>query len=161
MIIKNSNMVIKNKDGFTLLELILVVSIIGMLMVIFYPKLSDREKLARVQSVINISAQIFDAAEKWRLIEEKMNYEGITIEKLNNYNLWDNKVKHAFTEELHNDTYSISPINNNRGIAITIKYIPIEDKEIKEMFTEALKLRNYQLDVNNSTGNKVVILINN
>ncbi len=106
----------KNKNkGFTVLELVVVISIIGILAIVIMASTKGKETATKIQATANEVAMIYKACQDWRLLKGQANFTGISLAELVNNNLWQNKPNPIGT----NYTIAVSPTDTTK-VRITI-----------------------------------------
>ncbi len=75
----------KVKSGFTLVEIMIVVAIIGLLAAIAIPSFVKARETARKNSCINNLRLIDHAKEQWALAESKNNGDDVVDAEINTY----------------------------------------------------------------------------
>lgn len=70
--------IFKNQEGFTILELLAVVVMLGILAIVFFPQIKGREDSARMQAVESQIYRIWESARIWRVNNGYMNYNSFT-----------------------------------------------------------------------------------
>lgn len=75
----------KRKQGFTLIEIMIVVLIIGMLAAIAIPSFMKARENSRTNACINNLRQIDAAKEQWAMVENKADTDAIVESEVNEY----------------------------------------------------------------------------
>ena len=122
--IKAINKMIKNKKGFTLVELIVVIAVLGIIATIAVPKFANVQQDAKRDADIVTAKMIAKAAELAIVKEESFIYEGtdgamdITVTELNNAGYLDVVPKSQYIKD-KNFVIAVDTDNENK-ITITI-----------------------------------------
>jgi prepilin-type N-terminal cleavage/methylation domain-containing protein len=84
----------RNERGFTIFELIVVLGIIGILAMVLYPKMQNRELSAKIQATEMDMLRIYEACEAWKANNGQPNFTGLTYAGLGG--LWDTTKTNAW-----------------------------------------------------------------
>lgn len=103
-----------NKSGFSILELIIVITIIGILSSVLLAHQTGKERTAKVQTAAAEVGEIVGAASRWRENQGSVLFTGISIANIVGADLYP-RTTHAFAGAI-----AVDSINNNRGIRVTL-----------------------------------------
>lgn len=81
-------MLSRNSKGFTFVELIVVISLLGILFTILYPKSQGKETAVKLQATANEVTMLYKACQDWRMVTGSATFTGITMTDLQNKGLW-------------------------------------------------------------------------
>lgn len=121
----------RNRKGFTLVELVVVIAILGILAVLVVPKFSGQTKKASI-SAHNATRKNLEAAATLYLADKGVPTEDITWktgeeEKWEDYlNEWPTKVKGTGEKDIDGEDYIVT-ITKDGGITVAPKQIGESD----------------------------------
>ena len=105
---------VRNEKGFTLFELVIVIVIIGILMMVFYPKMRNRTDAARLTSAEADIMKLYEAAVMWKTNNGYANFKNLTgVSDLVNAGVWDNGHTSPY-----GTAYSITPDTSGANVII-------------------------------------------
>lgn len=109
---------LRNQKGFTILELLAVVVMLGILAVVFFPQIRGREDSARMQAVESQIFRIWESARIWRVNNGLLNYDSFTnIDTLVSAGLITNSQKtSAFVTP-----YTVTKASGTPSMGITVQ----------------------------------------
>lgn len=79
------------QKGFTFIELIVVISILGILALIFMSRTAGKETATKLQATANEVMLLYKACQDWRMVTGSATFSGISLTDLQNKGLWGNK----------------------------------------------------------------------
>ena len=119
---------IRKKDGFTVLELLTVIAIIGVLAALIFPIAASARKKAKETQCINNMMQIYAAVKQFQLDERRYpevlggmaaDANGVAINLRSNTGMLDGKAVSIFPEYLDGSTSILNcPSSDNNGSGI-------------------------------------------
>lgn len=112
-----------NRKGFTIIELLVVVMIIGILAFALYSLLFSRESTAKIMAAEKQVFDIYGVAQEWKVRTGRLDYTGISMNALAS-------AVPGFNANLQNPwggTYAVAPANNNADVAITVNSVGAND----------------------------------
>ncbi|MGC8767935.1 type IV pilin protein [Calditerrivibrio sp.] len=133
------------KKGFTLIELVIVIVILGILAAVAIPKFADLQKDAKVSAVKGLGGSISAAKDivraKW-LAQDNVSSDNVTIE---------GKTVKVYANDTTNSYRNGYPIASNDGILNAISY---DNKTYEIDNTTTNKLTFYYKGFKGATNNK-------
>lgn len=147
------NMFLRNSKGFTLFELIVVIAILGILALVLFPKLRNREDSAKIQAVEMDILKLYEAAQTWKANNGKNTFQGITdISVLKNAGVWDGH-KSPFDTDY---TISSNSTDNNQSVVISVQIGGTNASSICQSVANRITAKGYTANCNGSTVNAVI-----
>lgn len=143
---------LKNRNGFTLFELIVVIAIIGILMMVFYPKLRNRTDAARIQAAESDIMKLYESAVVWKTNNGANSFSGVDLNVLVNAKVWDGH-KSPFDTD-----YTITPnaADSNQSLTITFNVTGPTADSMCNAIVSRLTAKNYTAVCSNNLLSAVI-----
>lgn len=104
----------KFQEGFTLIEIIIVIAIIGILITVMMPKVQGREESAKITGTAVDMLRCYEAATAWKANRGQSTYAGVSIANLVSDGLWTSGKTNNY-----GGSFSIASYNSDTQVQVT------------------------------------------